>query len=507
MRPGFVSLVGAGPGDPRLLTLLARRRMLEAEVIVHDALIGAELLAMAGSAELVAMGKRGGDAASASQEEISARLIAEARAGRRVVRLKGGDPFLFGRGGEEALALRAAGVPFEVVPGITSAIAAFAAAGVPVTHRGLADRLTVVTAGRAGGGAPDFASWAEAARAGSLVVLMGRRDLAETAGGLIQAGLEPRTPACLVSEGTTPRQRSILATVAEIASAADRGALSAPAALLVGATAVLAREIGGIEQRPLHGVVVGLTADRGGVLRFALEEAGASVVALARLRATPRDLGGLAREISRRPDWIAFASRRGASAVRAALRAGGLDTRALSGIRVAAVGPVTARALATLGLLPDVVGSTGGVALAAQMGDLTGRRVLLPQSSLAPDATSEALAQAGAIPVRIEAYTVNATPPDRQALHAVATAERAAVTLASGSAARALAAALAAGLPGHVRIVTIGPATSAEARAALGRADAQARQATFPALAEAVVEAFGYSPAPPAIPTPAGGTR
>jgi uroporphyrinogen III methyltransferase/synthase len=504
---GFVSIVGAGPGDPRLLTLLARRRMLEADVIFHDALIPAELLALAGRAELVAMGKRGGDCASTPQDEITARLIAEARAGRRVVRLKGGDPFVFGRGGEEALALRAAGVPFEVVPGVTSAIAAFAAAGVPVTHRGLSDRLTVVTAGAADGRAADFGAWASAARAGSLVVLMGRRDLARIAAGLLDAGLDACVPACLVSEGTTSRQRSITAPLAEVAAAADRAAIPAPAALLVGATAALGREIGGFESRTLHGVVAGITADRGGVLRRALEEGGATVVTLSRLRAAPEDLDGLAREIARRPDWIAFTSRRGVTAVRAAMRANALDARSLHGVRVAAVGPATARALATLGLQPDVLGDATGAALARAMGDLAGQRVLLPQSSLAPDAISNAIAEAGGTPVRIEAYTVRAARPDPQALCAVIAADRAVVTLASGSAAQALAEALPGGLPAHVRIVTIGPTTTARARAVLGRADGQARQATFSALAEAVAEVVGRSAPPLAAPTPVGGTR
>jgi len=232
--PGSVWLVGAGPGDPGLLTLHAVRALAEADVILHDALIAPEILTLAGArARLEAVGKRAGRP-SARQLRINQRLIELARAQLRVVRLKGGDPFVFGRGGEEALALAAAGIPFRVVPGITSGLAAPAYAGIPATHRMRAQTIAFVTGHNAGGGGPRAVDWTALAKGAQTIVLyMGLRRLTEIATALLGAGRAPDEPVALLSEATTPRQRRTLTTLADAAAVSER-ADQGPTLIVIG---------------------------------------------------------------------------------------------------------------------------------------------------------------------------------------------------------------------------------------------------------------------------------
>ncbi|HSP78327.1 MAG TPA: uroporphyrinogen-III C-methyltransferase [Myxococcaceae bacterium] len=227
---GRVYLVGAGPGDPDLLTLRAARLLAEADAVVYDRLIHPETLKLARPrARLLFVGKEGGGE-SVRQEEINALLVAQARLGRQVVRLKGGDPFVFGRGAEEALALEEAGIPYEVVPGVSSGVAAPAAAAIPVTHRGLAGSVTFATGHRAEG-APD---WAHLAGAETLVLFMAGGRLEEATRALISAGRSPHTPAAVVEAGTWEHQRVVEASLAEVASRAREEAIGSPALLVVG---------------------------------------------------------------------------------------------------------------------------------------------------------------------------------------------------------------------------------------------------------------------------------
>ena len=237
--PGAVHLVGGGPGDPGLITSRGLELLRTADVVVHDRLIASELLQEARTdAELIDAGKGPGHAPY-TQAEINALLVDRARLGRTVVRLKGGDPFVFGRGSEEAAACRAAGVPVYVVPGVTSAIAAPAAAGIPVTARGLARSFAVVTAHQAGPGG-QVADLRGLAGVDTLVVLMGRSSLGPLAAQLIEAGRDPATPAACIQSATTPEQRVTRATLATIADAADRDGLQNPVVTVIGAVAALA---------------------------------------------------------------------------------------------------------------------------------------------------------------------------------------------------------------------------------------------------------------------------
>jgi uroporphyrin-III C-methyltransferase len=247
MEQGFVSLVGAGPGDPELISVKGLRRLRAADVVVYDALVGAELLDEARPEGLLLhVGKRGGQPAP-SQESINALLVAHARAGRRVVRLKGGDPFVFGRGGEEAEALAAAGVAWEIVPGVSSAIAAPAAAGIPITHRELASSFAVVTGHARAGQADTRHDWGALARIDTLVVLMGVGQLATIAGRLLAAGRAAETPAAAVQWGTTSAQQTVVATLATIADAVARAGLGAPATLVIGDVVGLRERLGALD--------------------------------------------------------------------------------------------------------------------------------------------------------------------------------------------------------------------------------------------------------------------
>jgi len=235
---GFVYLVGAGPGDPRLLTLRAAEVLRRAHVVVHDRLVSPAALDLApGRAERVDVGKRPGGP-HVDQQDINDLLIDRARRGWVVVRLKGGDPFVFGRGGEEALACAGAGVPFEVVPGVTAAVAAPALAGIPVTHRGLSAGFAVVTATLANGRGTDLRALATAVD--TLVILMGVRRLREVCAELVAAGRSPSTPAAIVERASTSDQRKVLGALADLPDLADAEGIAAPATLIVGEVAALA---------------------------------------------------------------------------------------------------------------------------------------------------------------------------------------------------------------------------------------------------------------------------
>ena len=242
-RQAIVSLVGAGPGDPELLTLGALRRLEQAEVVVHDALVSEEILALCKfDGRRIDAGKRAGRRGP-SQEWINALLVSEARAGRRVVRLKGGDPFLFGRGGEEALALTRAGIPWEIVPGVSSALAVPASAGIPVTHRGLGSSVAIVP-GQLADGASAM-DWAGLNAVQTLVVLMAGSRVASISAALVQAGRTASCPVAIVQRGTLPSQKTRLSTLGALARNLDRERVDTPALLVVGEVVRLANELGG----------------------------------------------------------------------------------------------------------------------------------------------------------------------------------------------------------------------------------------------------------------------
>jgi len=484
---GHAWLVGAGPGDPGLLTLAGREALQQADVVLYDALIGPEVLQFARpGAELVAVGKRAG-AHAVPQDEINRLLVDYTAAGRRVVRLKGGDPFVFGRGGEEALALREAGLPFTIVPGVSSAIAVPAAAGIPVTHRGLATRFTVLTGAEQTGEAPDV--FPSPGAAGTLVILMGAAALPLLVERLLAAGWSPETPAAAIASGTLPDQQAVRGTLATIASLA--APLPTPLITVVGHVAALADRLGPGRFGPLAGRTVVVTRSRtqSSTLSEALRNLGATVVEAPAIRVELHPERLIVDErAATRWDWVIFTSQNAVAAVFAALDAAGRDARAFGSTCIAAVGEATAAALRARGIRPDFLPSRPTSAcLADELPRVAGARVFLPISALAGPDLEDALRARGAHVERVDAYDTLPEPLPPALIARVQAAD--AVTFTSASTARFLRASLGESvLPAHVRLVSIGPATSAAVRQAFGRLDAEAAEPSIPALAAAVLE-------------------
>ncbi|MBW1992326.1 MAG: uroporphyrinogen-III C-methyltransferase, partial [Deltaproteobacteria bacterium] len=344
MEKGKVYLVGAGPGDPGLITVKGLQLLHRAEVIIYDQLASPDLLTAARpEAQLIYVGKKAG-AHALPQEDINRLLIDKAREGKTVVRLKGGDPFVFGRGGEEAEALAAAGIPFEVVPGVTAAVAVPACAGIPVTHRGLASLVTLVT-GHEDPAKPESAiPWDILARTqGTLVFLMGVKNLAENCRRLLEGGRAPHTPAAVIQSGTLPDQRTVTGTLADIAAKAREADLRPPAVLVVGEVVALRERLNWWETRPLWGrvAVVTRTREQASALVELLAEAGARCLEVPTLEILPpEDFSPLDAALERLPeyDWIIFTSANGVKAFMARLFDRKLDVRALGQAKLAAIG-------------------------------------------------------------------------------------------------------------------------------------------------------------------------
>jgi uroporphyrinogen III methyltransferase/synthase len=408
---GLVSLIGAGPGDPGLLTVRGAEALAAADVVVYDHLANPALLDRARpDAERVYVGKTAGSH-TLSQEEISALLLERAEAGRRVARLKGGDPFVFGRGGEEALALVEAGVLFEVIPGVTSAVAAPAYAGIPVTHRGLASSFAVITGHEDPGKEESAVDWARLATAvDTLVFLMGVGNLPLIVERLVAHGRPVETPVALVRWGTLPNQETVTGTLADIVEKARAANLGPPAVTVVGRVAKLHETLRWFETRPLSGqrVLVTRTREQASALSARLRSRGAEVVELPTIQvAPPEDWAPLDRAITSLADcdWLVFTSVNGVRFFWERLTGANMDARALSGARLAAIGPATAAELKACGLQPDYVPQDYvAEAVAAGLQDIRGQRVLLPRADIARPALAELLRQRGAKVTEIAAY-------------------------------------------------------------------------------------------------------
>ncbi len=423
-----VYLIGAGPGDPGLLTVRGKEALAAADVVVYDYLASPALLDWAKpGAETIYVGKKAG-AHTLSQEGINRLLVDKAREGKCVARLKGGDPYIFGRGGEEALALLEAGIPFEEVPGVSSTVAGPAYAGIPLTHRGYASSVTLITGHEDADKTASSHDWPALARsAATLVFVMGMQHLPEISRKLIEAGRSPDTPTAVIHWATTPRHRSLVATLAEIPEKARQGGFTNPSLIVVGEVVALHDRLNWFEQRPLlgKGVVVTRSREQASGLALGLEALGARVVQFPAIRLRPvRDTSLVDAAVSRLGtyDWIVFTSVNGVACFWERLGAVGLDSRALAGCRIAAIGPATARALADKGLVADCLPSeykAEGVVAALLEQGVRGSRVLLPRALVARDALPEALRRAGAT---VDVTPVYETVPDageRDALHAL----------------------------------------------------------------------------------------
>lgn len=415
MQTGKVILVGAGPGDPGLLTLRGREALEQADVVVHDRLVGSGVMELIPpGCRLVDVGKNAGHH-PVPQQAINQILVDLALEGHRVVRLKGGDSFLFGRGGEELEALVQHGIPFEVVPGITSALAAPCYAGIPVTHRDYCSSLHIITGHKKSDGQLDLDYDALVRLDGTLVFLMSVGSIPHIAQGLLRAGMDPAMPAAVVENGTRPQQRSFTASVGTIAQVVQAQQVQSPAVILVGRVAALSAQFDWFGRLPLKGRRILVTRPRGQASAMAgrLRELGAQVDLLPaiRLEALPFSLPA-----AQSFDVLALTSAAGVRHFFAGLLAQGRDARWLAGKRIAVVGSQTAAALGDYGLVADFVPSEfSGEAMGRQMcqGFLQpGDRVLIARAQAASDDLPQALGRAGVAYAELPVYrTVQAGEP------------------------------------------------------------------------------------------------
>jgi uroporphyrinogen III methyltransferase/synthase len=487
-RAGLVYLVGAGPGDPGLMTARSLALIADADAIFYDRLIPPGALAGAREdAELVYVGKQPG-VPSVPQEEIGERMIAAAKEGKSVVRLKGGDPFVFGRGGEEGEALREAGVEFEVVPGVTAGVAATAYAGIPVTHRDDASAVAFVTGHEDPEKAESALDWDALAKfPGTLVFYMGVKRLAENAAALVAAGRDPGQPAAAIERGTWPGQRTVAATLGTIAEAVD-----APALIVIGPVAARREDLAWLERRPLHGrrVVVTRARAQASGLAATLRDLGAEVVELPAIRIEPRLDAPEVREAAAAIgvyELVCLTSPNGVRLLFEAMTAADLDSRALAGATVAAIGPGTARALAERGIVADVVPErfvAEALVEALAEVEVEKSRVLVARAAEARDVLPDALRERGAEVDAVSLYETVREQPDAAAVEAAQGADY--VTFTSSSTVANLTEALGDRFPAAARIVSIGPVTSDAVRAAGLNVDVEAAQHDIDGLVHAL---------------------
>ena len=410
-RRGTVYLVGAGPGDPGLITARGLDLLMHAEVVVYDRLVDSRLVDRASEyAELIDVGKSRGDA-PVGQDEINGILVDRAQSGALVVRLKGGDPFLFGRGGEEALALAEAGVPFEVVPGVTSALAAPAYAGIPVTHRGAASSVTIATGTGASGGDASPIATGE----GTVIVLMGWEKIETIVADLVKEGRSPETPAAVIRWGTEPFQQTVTGTLADIVDRASGAGLRPPVVIVVGEVVRLRERMRWFDNRPLYGkrVLVTRARTQAGRLSEMLYREGALPLEAPAIRVDPlpdySDLDDRLLHLDE-VDWVVFASVNAVAAVFARMDALGLDARDFHSASVAAIGSETAANLQRRGIMADFVPerfvSESALEGMREFG-MAGARVFYPRSQTGRETLPAGLADMGAEVDEVPAYVTS----------------------------------------------------------------------------------------------------
>ncbi|MDH4320544.1 MAG: uroporphyrinogen-III C-methyltransferase [Desulfobulbaceae bacterium] len=421
VRPGKVYLIGAGPGDPTLITVKGLELLKRAEVVVYDYLASPKLLKFAPKeAEFVYVGKKGGVHHAHTQEEINQMLVDHARAGRTVVRLKGGDPFIFGRGGEELEELCKYGIAFEVVPGVTSATAAATYAGVPITHRDYTSSLAFITGHEDPTKQGSNVAWDKIATGiGTLVFYMGIKNLPSIAENLIKNGRDPQTPVAVVRWASTPIQKSVEGTLATIAEVVKEAGITPPALVVVGEVVKLRDKINWFEKRPLFNkrILVTRTREQASELVRLLEDQGADCVEGATIAMEPPDSWDeLDAALARISDyqWLVFSSINAIRYFFGRLREKGMDSRDLRGPKVAAVGIATAEALREYGIRADLIPEefTGdGLAASMVAQGVKGAKVLVPRAKKAREILPDTLREHGA---EVEVVTVyqNVRPKD-----------------------------------------------------------------------------------------------
>lgn len=506
---GKVYLVGAGPGDPQLLTLRGKRCLEQADVVVYDYLANPVLLAYAPEqAERIYVGRRDRGAYQ-DQQEINHLLIGKAREGHVVVRLKGGDPFVFGRGGEEAEAVAEAGIPFEVVPGVTSAVAVPAYAGIPVTHRTLASTVAFVTGHEDPTKGTSRMEWPRLASSdGTLVFLMGMKNLPAIVERLTKDGKSIETPVALIRWGTRSHQRTVVGTLRDIVEKAEQAQMEPPTIIVVGQVVRLREQLNWYETRPLFGkrVLVTRTREQAGELSNLLAEHGAEPVEYPVIQIVPpeswRELDEALAELSHY-HWLVFTSVNGIRPFMERLKSRGQDTRALSGLRIGCIGPRTAEELARYGLNADLIPlqfqAEGLIATMMEAG-VSGRRVLIARAAVAREILPDQLRAAGAEVHVVTVYrTIRPLGEVKRLKDQLAERDLHVMTFASSSTVRNFCALFEnrgemCKLTAGVAVACIGPITAQTAEEEGLPVTIMAKDNTIPALVDAIVHYFYQVP-------------
>jgi len=503
---GKVYLVGAGPGDPGLLTLRGKECLEQADVVLYDYLANPALLThVPDHAERVYVGRRG-KGKYPEQESINRLLIERARAGKVVVRLKGGDPFVFGRGGEEAEVLASGGIEFEVVPGVTAAVAVPAYAGIPVTHRTLASTLTIVT-GHEDPEKPSTAlEWPRLATSqGTLVFLMGMKNLSAIVTNLMAEGRPASTPVAIIRWGTRAVQHTVVGTLADITEKAEAAQMEPPTVIVVGEVVRLRPQLNWFEQRPLFGKRVLMTRakEQAGDLAARLASYGAEPVESPTITIVPPvDWTAVDRAISEigTYDWVIFTSVNGVDRFMTRLLARGLDSRCLAGRRLCCIGPRTAQELERFGLRADVVPTdyqAEGVLEVLKQQDLSRVRVLIPRAEVARELLPDELRGCGARVDVVPVYRTLIPTQDAEGWRQALMDRRIhIVTFTSSSTVRNFVAMLGGietvqPLMRSVTIACIGPITAKTVEEYGLTVSIMPRENTIPALVDAIAHHYG----------------
>ena len=504
MKQGKVYLVGAGPREPDLVTVRAVECLKRADVVIYDFLAAPELLKyVREGAETIYVGKKGGDH-TLSQDKINEVMVARAKQGRTIVRLKGGDPFIFGRGGEEAEVLAKAGITFEVVPGVTSAVAAPAYAGIPLTHRLYTSSVAFVTGHEDPTKKQSSIDWSKLATGvGTLVFLMGVKNLANIAERLMWAGRDPKTPVAVVRWGTTPQQTTIVGTLDTIVADVQAAGLKPPATIVVGEVIKLRDTLNWFEKRALFGRTAVVTRARAQVSELVrrLSDLGAACLECPTIKVVPpEDWNQLDAAIDNLGtyDWLVFTSVNGVSFFFERLYEKDKDVRALKGVSTAAIGPATAKRLRDFGLKSDIVPKTyqaESIVEAFKQEPMNGKRVLLPRAKEARPVLPVELRRMGAIVDEIAAYQ---TEPARENVDVlIKRLEEGSIdllTFTSSSTVRNFKALLPPerfeSLTEGVSVASIGPITTETAIELGFKVDIMARDYTIDGLCEAILKHY-----------------
>ena len=502
-KPGKVYIIGAGPGDPGLITIRAVEALKLAEVVVYDNLVNEDLLQYTPpGVRRIYAGKQGGDH-TLTQDKINDLLVREALDGRTVARLKGGDPFIFGRGGEEAEELAARSIPFEVIPGVTSAIAVPAYAGIPLTHRGLTSTVAFITGHEDPTKEKSDIDWQALAGIGTLVFLMGVKNLDQIIDALISRGKPPETPAALIRRGTTPDQKVLSGTLATIGELAAKNRFKPPAILVVGKVVQLRDTLGWFDAKPLFskGIVITRPQRQADDLAKILAAQGARPIAFPTIAIEPpSDWSSLDAALAdlESYQWIIFTSANGVHFFFERLRQRGKDVRDLKGIKICCIGPATARQMEARGIGVDLVPEefiAEGILKSFAGMDLNGRKILIPRAAKARDILPETLKKQGAVVTVATAYRTVASGKKKEEFTGLMDKGKVdVITFTSSSTVTNFVDIMGKdfALPPSVCVACIGPVTAGTAAKAGFKIDILQHEYTMEGLVRALVDHFKH---------------